>query len=197
LSDDAWLWLRLDDDWLDYRSLGAYEAAVNQDVRDERSVDSELDLAAMIAQGEGQQLEFKRRLPEHTAPSRRSALKTVVAFANGDGGTLFYGVDDDGTVVGIEGGNDRTPDQFNDLLRSWTAPMPSFEARVERVNEMVVLVVDVNGDSGTIHALTLDSDKPEYYVRRGATTFYARPEELQAIAANRGTPDHQAWNSMF
>ena len=125
LPEDAWLWLRSDDDWLDYRSLGTWEGGRNQDVRDERSVETALDLAALVAQGESQYLEFKSQLPDNNPPSRRAALKTIAAFANGEGGTVLYGVDDSGTILGLVDGGDRTPDRFNDILRSWTSPMPT------------------------------------------------------------------------
>ena len=32
-----------------------------------------------------------------------------------------------------------------------------------------------------LYALKLDHNKPEYYVRRDGTTFYARPGELAAV----------------
>lgn len=44
---------------------------------------------------EGQRLEFKLDWND-------SAKKTVVAFANSDGGRIVVGVDDDGTPVGVE-----------------------------------------------------------------------------------------------
>jgi hypothetical protein len=34
---------------------------------------------------------------------------------------------------------------------------------------------------GLLHALTLTPNRPEYFVRRDATTYYARPEELTAL----------------
>lgn len=197
LPEDAWLWLRSDDDWLDYRSLGTWEGGRNQDVRDERSVETALDLAALVAQGESQYLEFKSQLPDNNPPSRRAALKTIAAFANGEGGTVLYGVDDSGTILGLVDGGDRTPDRFNDILRSWTSPMPTCSARIEHSGDRAVLVVEVDGDSGTIHALTVDSDKPEYYVRRGATTFHARPEKLQAIASSQQSHQSRGLRSVL
>ena len=50
-----------------------------------------------VANGEGQYVEFKLRVPE---PSRFA--KEVVAFANSNGGRVFIGVDDDGTIVGVK-----------------------------------------------------------------------------------------------
>jgi hypothetical protein len=41
-----------------------------------------------------------------------------------------------------------------------------------------VLIAEVSAGHGTLYALVVDPNKPEYYVRRDATTYYARPEEL-------------------
>jgi hypothetical protein len=195
LDEDEWLWLRSRDDWLDYRWFGTHETAQNEDVRDERPVEAALDLAVTIAQGEGQYLEFKRQLPDPA--SRRAALKTIVAFANGEGGTVLYGVDNDGSIIGLTDGDDRTLDRFHDILRSWTSPMPVCNSRLETFGDKVVLVVEVEGNKSTIHALTVDADKPEYFVRRGATTFPARPEELQAIARSQQTTEPGSWRGLL
>ena len=182
LPDDAWLWLRSDHEWLDYRSLGGWASHRSPDVRDERSAELVVDLAALIAQGENQHVEFKGALPTNTAASRRTALKTIVAFANGDGGVMLYGVSDDGTVPGLVDADARTVDGFLDVLRASTAPMPECRCSLQQHDDKTVLVVDVAGNTGTIHALTAEANKPEFFVRRGATTFLARAEELQVVA---------------
>ena len=43
---------------------------------------------------ESSNTEFKREFTD-------SILKTVVAFANTDGGCIYIGIEDDGTVVGV------------------------------------------------------------------------------------------------
>lgn len=56
-----------------------------------------MNLEDEITQGETSGLEFKR-VPNE---DRSKYLKTVVAFANGRGGRILFGVGDDRTVVGI------------------------------------------------------------------------------------------------
>ena len=59
------------------------------------------ELKKLVAQGEGQRLEFKKK-----ANYPEKIIKELVAFANADGGCLVLGVDDDGTLSGtrnIEG----------------------------------------------------------------------------------------------
>lgn len=62
----------------------------------------------MIAAGENEKVEFKSTLRWNLAADKadkaieNSALKTIVAFLNTEGGTLFVGVKDDGAILGIE-----------------------------------------------------------------------------------------------
>lgn len=55
------------------------------------------ELKKLVAQGEGLQIEFKRKT---TYPDK--IVKEVVAFANTKGGKLIIGVDDDGTIAGLK-----------------------------------------------------------------------------------------------
>ena len=55
-----------------------------------------MNLLALIAQGEGETLEFKKKT---THPHRIS--RTLASLANTRGGQVLVGVDDDGRVVGV------------------------------------------------------------------------------------------------
>jgi schlafen family protein len=187
LPPDAWLWLRTESEWLDYRSLGGYGAYRGEDVRDERPNEPTADVAAMIAQGESFHVEFKSRLPGKSATERRTGLKTIVAFANSGGGTMLYGVDDDGTIRGLEGATPKTVDGFMNQLRALTSPMPMCRPFLHIIDGKTVLILEVDSNAGTIHALAVEAEKHEFYVRRGATTFLAQASELQSVA-QRATP---------
>lgn len=52
---------------------------------------------SMVRSGEGLQVEFKRQLPKIVRLS-----KSLSAFSNSSGGTMFFGVDDEGNLVGLE-----------------------------------------------------------------------------------------------
>ena len=59
-------------------------------------------LIAEIIKGESSSVEFKEQLPEKS----NKYMKTVVGFANGRGGRLFFGIrDEDHVVVGISAEN--------------------------------------------------------------------------------------------
>ena len=62
------------------------------------------EIERIIAQGEGVSVEFKRA--KEKVP--QSLYETVVSFANTRGGYILLGVDDDGTVLGIQPENKST-----------------------------------------------------------------------------------------
>ncbi len=66
-----------------------------------------LQLRYLVAEGEGQRLEFKRR-----ASDPEKIVRELVAFANTDGGTLLVGVADDGSIPGV-----KYPDEESFVIR--------------------------------------------------------------------------------
>ncbi len=55
------------------------------------------DVNLLIEEGEGFTIEFKRRIS-----SAEKIARTLISFANTKGGTILFGVDDDGRIVGVE-----------------------------------------------------------------------------------------------
>jgi predicted HTH transcriptional regulator len=55
------------------------------------------DLLKLIDEGEGFHVEFKRLVS-----SPEKIAKAMIAFANTKGGSILFGVDDDGSIVGVE-----------------------------------------------------------------------------------------------
>ena len=57
-----------------------------------------MKIQKILKQPENKSLEFKKEIPKN----RQNLLKTVVAFANGSGGHIYVGVNDDRTITGIK-----------------------------------------------------------------------------------------------
>jgi predicted HTH transcriptional regulator len=55
------------------------------------------EVRRLIEEGEGFEVEFKRKVS-----SPEKIAKTIVAFSNTKGGHILFGVDDDGSIVGVE-----------------------------------------------------------------------------------------------
>ncbi len=55
------------------------------------------DVKMIIGEGEGFELEFKRRIS-----SPEKIARTIISLANTKGGYILFGVDDDGSIVGVD-----------------------------------------------------------------------------------------------
>ena len=55
-----------------------------------------MKIQEILKQPEDKSLEFKKEIPKN----RLNLLKTVVGFANGSGGHIYVGVNDDRTITG-------------------------------------------------------------------------------------------------
>jgi len=78
-----------------------------------------MDYQAIIAQGETRAIEFKSDrgpLPD------RDLIETIVCLANGGGGQLFLGVEDDGTVTGLHVNHQEQPGLLAPFIASRTVP---------------------------------------------------------------------------
>lgn len=184
LGQDAWVWLKGEDGYIDFRSLSGWGGTRSAGVEIATPDDPVADVSALAAQGESTWLEYKAELPGDGKDSKRKVFKTVVAFANGEGGTLLFGVDGDdnvGHIVGLDGDSAVLQRRVNDLMRALVTPPPLCTVRAHKVDEKCVIRVDVRENQGVIHALVVDANHPEYFVRRNGSTYPARPEELAAL----------------
>ncbi len=103
------------------------------------------ELQQLIAQGEGQQLEFKRSLAE-----LETAARTVVAFANTDGGLLLFGVRDSGDIPGVEVGQN-TKERITSLVTETSDPVIYPSVELIKVGERTVIAVRVAASENRPH----------------------------------------------
>jgi hypothetical protein len=195
LPRGAWMVLKREGRWLDRKFLNWPNAA---DPGVEHEVEDRDRLATLIAAGEGPNIEFKRELPR--TRGERNFLRTVAAFANGEGGSILFGVADDGEVVGIEGGDvgRQTRDTITDLVRSQVTPLPPFKVEtypIDAKQDRLIVVLAIG--QGPLPPYGFDPAKPVYYVRRGATTFPASSDQIRALARSRPPADQSLGNQYW
>jgi len=140
-----------------------------------------MNLDQLIAQPEGNTLDFKRDLS-----SLQRVIKTIAAMSNTANGTVIIGVDDDKTVGGLK-------DPLKDEERLARAIADSIEPlllvnikHASRENESV-LVVDVPF-SPRPYYLRAEGPDNGVYVREGSTNTKADPAtiaELRRLAASQ------------
>lgn len=94
----------------------------------------------------------------------KSWLKSVGAFANGLGGSLFIGVDNDGIVKGLDD-IQRVCETISNKIRDYMDPLPEVEMIPHKTDEgMNVLQLKVNAGNYT----------PYYYVGDGQRVAFVR-----------------------
>ncbi len=90
----------------------------------------------MIAEGEHQQQDFKTRIDDS-----RKIARTLVAFANADGGRLLVGVKDNGTVSGVR--VDEELHMIEAAAQMYCQPAVEFRTQVWKADVRSVLEVVV------------------------------------------------------
>jgi len=101
----------------------------------------------------------------------KSWLKSVSAFANGIGGTLFFGIDDNRNVIGLEDAQ-TDAETISRLIKERITPYPNFILAPERENDKEILVLSVSAGRST----------PYYYKADGITEAYIRIGNESVIA---------------
>lgn len=138
-----------------------------------------MDLADLIAQGESLQLELKRDLND------RELYEAVVCMANGQGGLIVIGVDDDGTVVGARPrhGDATDPRRVAAAVQNNTEPPLGVVVDVEALDGQEVILIQVpQADPGPV------GTKKGLYVKRVLDTLgqpscvAITPHELVSLA---------------
>ena len=72
----------------------------------------------------------------------KSWLKSVSAFANGDGGTLLFGLQEDNTLVGIEDVQ-HVSEKISELIKSRLDPIPVFRLAIQQIEGKNIIILDV------------------------------------------------------
>lgn len=103
----------------------------------------------------------------------KSWLKSVSAFANGLGGSLFFGVDNDGILKGLDNVQ-YVCETISSKIRDYMDPLPDIEMIPHRIDNLDILQLKINTGSYT----------PYYYVGDGQRIAFVRvgEESLPATA---------------
>lgn len=101
----------------------------------------------------------------------KSWLKSVSAFANGIGGTLFFGIDDNRNVVGLTNAQ-ADAEAISRLIKERITPYPNFILAPEQQGGKYILVLSVFAGRST----------PYYYKADGITEAYIRIGNESVIA---------------
>jgi len=102
------------------------------------------ELKALISEGENFKIEFKRQFS-----GIEKIAKEMIAFANTKGGMILFGVDDDGTIYGVESEKSET-DLIYEASRKYCEPPI----------EPIVQVIELNGKDIVVAIVEESRSKP-------------------------------------
>jgi predicted HTH transcriptional regulator len=153
-------------------------AAANADVAHLR------ELKKLVAEGEGLQLEFKRK-----AAYPEKIVRELIALANTEGGTLLIGVDDDKSIPGV-----KYPDEEAHVVREWLTkyckpPLAYHESVISLSENRFVVRFDVPPSPKRPHYLNSEKGNRSTFVRVHDMSITASAEMEEIIRRSKKKRD--------
>ncbi|QKT05505.1 ATP-binding protein [Mycoplasma sp. OR1901] len=93
----------------------------------------------------------------------KSWLKSVSAFANSNGGKLFFGIDDNDNLIGLKNAKEDS-EYISNAIKAKLDPIPEVDLKIEKVDEKDFIMLDVKKGIQT----------PYYYINDGTRLAYLR-----------------------
>lgn len=142
------------------------------------------ELKKLAAEGEGLQLEYKRK-----AAYPEKIVRELIAFANTEGGTLLVGVDDDGTIPGV-----RYPEEeghvISEALKKYCRPELLYKESIVPISENKYVVrFDIPPSPKRPHYLVIDKDTRQTFVREKDMSIKASPEMEEIVRRSKQKRD--------
>ncbi len=137
------------------------------------------DVKRLIEQGEGFELEFKRKVS-----SPQKIAKTISSFANTKGGIILFGVDDDGSIVGIESEKSEM-NLIDESARFLCEPPVEMDVKIIPYNRRDVIALFVEESSDKPHYVADDDGESKVFIRVNDNTVIASKEVVKVLKDER------------
>jgi len=143
-------------------------------------MDSSEKIVELIDKGEHDGLEFKSTLRTNLHINQidkkveHSALKTITAYLNSNGGTLLIGVSDSGEILGLNNdqfaNNDKFGLYFTNLIKHQIGNeyLPFISSKIIKVGEKYLLKVECKKSAK--HVFLKSGNEEEFFVRNGPSS---------------------------
>jgi hypothetical protein len=184
---DVELWLLTkDSDVVDYISSTNWPYKYETPPQE---AEQEQQLLEFIRKGESEICEFKRYIDLNNTKATEIE-KTVCAFSNQRGGTLFVGITDEGDVVGLARELAKNPEDLDtavadyekdirNRLRETLKDNQCFASRVATILGTRVIIVDVQ-PSQEVNFFVKSDLAQTAYIRHGGSSMKLSPPEMKA-----------------
>lgn len=121
-----------------------------------------LDLEQILSKPEGKTVEFKR-----DTSSLDPILKAVIAFANTAGGIILVGVEDNGTIIGLDNPS-KEQEKIVNSIANRVKPLLSPDITIVKLQDKQVLVIQIDYVPAPYY-LVNKSETEGVYIRLGNT----------------------------
>lgn len=137
----------------------------------------------ILKQPEGKTLEFKKEIPKN----RENLLKTVAAFANGTGGNVYVGVDNNRTVTGIKEEPFALEEKLASIIYDSISPIPNVFFQTIAFEDKIIFIIRILPGVNKPYYLRRLGPERGIFVRVGSTSRKADAQvaaELRRQARN-------------
>lgn len=135
-------------------------------------------IANLISQGEHQQLDFK-----HSISDSKKIARSLVAFANTDGGTLLIGVKDNGNITGVN--SEEEYYMLEGAAQMYCKPEVKFMVTRWDINKKIVLEVFVKPDPKNLYKAPDKNGDWKVFFRVKDENILASPLQIKVWKALR------------
>jgi len=126
---------------------------------------------------ESKTLEFKSKLPK-----LQKLVKTCIAFANGYGGQIMIGIEDDRCILGVDDSTrNRIYDEFPNSLYDSTSPGLLAEIYEKRIGEKSVVIIEIPPSIKKPVFLKEEGLPKGVYLRAGSNTRRATTSYIEEL----------------
>ena len=142
------------------------------------------ELKRLVSEGEGLQLEFKRK-----AAYPEKIVRELIAFANTHGGTLLIGVDDDGSIPGVKYPDEEAHVVIESLNKHCRPPLLYHETSISISENRFVVRFDIPPSAHRPHYLVMDKANRETFVRVNDMSIKASAEMEEILRRSKKKRD--------
>lgn len=142
------------------------------------------ELKKLAAEGEGLQLEFKRK-----AAYPEKIVRELIAFANTEGGTLLIGVDDDKSIPGVKYPDEEAHVVRESLTKHCKPPLAYHESVIGISENRFVVRFDVPPSTKRPHYLALEKGNRSTFVRVNDMSIKASVEMEEIVRRSKKKRD--------
>ena len=124
-------------------------------------------------QYESERIEYKFQMID-------DIYKEVIAFANTDGGVIYFGIDDKGNLIGIDN-VDETYTRLTNGIRDAIAPDVTMFVRYVLQDNKVIQIEVAEGNYKPYYLKSKGMKPAGVYVRQGTSSVQASPEQIRQM----------------